>query len=77
VPGPKLSKVVFAQMKVDPLYPVFNHNVYLPGRMRFPKVTYRYQDFLDGIDVRIHELMLYVDECVETFGQDKVFIDVK
>ena len=62
-------------MEKDPLFPIFNYNVYLPSTGRFPKVTYRYQDFLEGIDIRLIELLNYIDACIEEFGEDKVLID--
>ena len=73
--GQRLSKLVYSAMKNDPLFPIFHYNVYLPSIGRFPKVSYRYQDFLEGVDIRLRELLLYVDECIETHGADKVLID--
>jgi hypothetical protein len=62
-------------MRKDPLYPVFHYNAYLPGSMRFPKVNYKTTDFLEGLDIRLQELLLYVDECVEQFGEQRVLIN--
>jgi len=75
VPGPKLSKKVYSVMADDPLFPVFHYNIYLPSSGRFPKVTYRYQDFLEGIDIRLREVLAYIDECIETYGEEKVLIN--
>merc|ERR1712137_1224093 len=73
-PGNRLSREVRREMRKDPLYPIFDHNAYLPGRARYPKVTYKSTDFLDGIDTRIIELKLYVDECIETYGEENVLL---
>ena len=75
-PNPKLSDIVLELMQDDPLYPIFNHNVYLPSKVRYPKVTYHVEDFLDGINIRVLELLAYVDECIETYGEEKVLINV-
>ena len=69
-----MSERVKRSLKSDPLYPVFHYNVYIPERARYPKVSYRVQDFFDGLDIRIRELHKYVDLCIETFGEEKVLI---
>ena len=70
----KLGQRVRAAMKSDPLYPVFQYNTYLPQRSKFPKVTYRVSDFLDGLDIRMKGLKLYVAECVEEYGEENVLL---
>lgn len=61
----KLSSEVVKLMKSDPLYPVFNYNVYLPHVTRYPKVSYRKEDFLEGLNLRVHELLKYVNNCTQ------------
>jgi len=62
-------------MKDDPLYPIFNHNLYLPGRTKFPKISYETRDFVEGIDSRVRDVLRYIDSCIETYGEDKVIIN--
>ena len=49
------------QMERDPLYPIVNFALFYVDRMRYPRVKYRAENFLQGFDKRVKELLAYVD----------------
>ena len=70
----RLSQLTYKMMLKDPLFPIFQYNAYLPNKTRYPKVSYRMEDFLEGLDTRVHELLKYIAECETKHGHPNVFI---
>jgi len=59
-------------MKVDELFPVFQHNLYYPYLRRFPKVRFDPFEFFKGMDRKVSRFLVHVDSCIRLYSEDVV-----
>ena len=52
-------------MKSDPLFPIVNFAAFYVDRIKYPRVKYRAENFLQGFDKRVKELVQYVEELLK------------
>ncbi len=70
----RLGTYTRSLIQTDPLSPIFNFGLFIPGRTAFPKVRYRPEDFYDGLNIRVRHILNHVSNCVSQYGISSVLL---
>lgn len=70
----RLGSYTWYLIQKDPLHPVFEYGLFLPNRGELFKVKYRSEDFLEGLNIRVKQIIKYAEDCSATFGPSSVLL---
>ena len=72
----KLGYRLKQALSESPLFPGFDYLTYYGDSTESEIVRFHYDEFFDGVDVRLQRLLDHVDGCVHAFGESQVLLDV-
>eukprot|EP01095_Lingulamoeba_sp_RSL-Kostka_P003476 TRINITY_DN1444_c0_g1_i1.p1 TRINITY_DN1444_c0_g1~~TRINITY_DN1444_c0_g1_i1.p1 ORF type:complete len:263 (+),score=57.40 TRINITY_DN1444_c0_g1_i1:260-1048(+) len=70
----RLSTSLQIESKIDPLYPIFQYNIYLTGKSKLEKVSFLRDNFYHGLNKRVRLILGHIDGCIKQYKEERVII---